>query len=154
MVRLSDLTKAERDHLLAKACKPFESSPWVTPPALKDARIALVTSAGLHRVDDAAFDMHDVSYRVIPGDVEVSSLTMTHSSVHFDRQGFREDINTVLPLEPLKDLARDGEIGSVAAYHYSFMGAGWLPQEVESSVDDLAQHLKADNVDAVCVIPV
>jgi D-proline reductase (dithiol) PrdB len=46
--------------------------------------VALLTSAGLHRVGEPAFSWVDLSYRVIPGDIEASDLTMTHSSVHFD----------------------------------------------------------------------
>ena len=46
-------------------------------------------------VDDRAFKVVDLSYRVIPGDIEAGDLTMTHSSVHFDRTGFREDVNLV-----------------------------------------------------------
>jgi hypothetical protein len=36
---------------------------------------------------------------------------------------FQEDWNVVFPLDRLNELAAEGTIGSVAATHYSFMGA-------------------------------
>ena len=154
MVRLADLPEVERAHLLAKGCEPFDSQPWAVGPRLSDRRVAIVTSAGLHRANDKAFSVVDLSYRVIPGSVEASDLTMTHSSVHFDRAGFREDVNLVFPIDRLRELDRDGVIGSVADYHYSLMGAGWLPKQIEPTMRELARLLREDEVDAVCLVPV
>lgn len=80
----------------------------------------------------------DLSYRVIPGDTPSDALTMTHSSVHFDRTGFREDVNVVFPIDRLHELANEGVIGSVADYHYSLMGAGWPPSAIEPTMRELA----------------
>lgn len=154
MVRLSDLSDAERDHIMAKPLPVFDRQPWVVGPPLAERRIAIVTTAGLHRLDDDAFTLVDVSYRVIPGSTDTSTLTMTHSSVHFDRSGFREDVNTVFPLDRLDELAGDGVIGSVADHHYSLMGAGWPPEMIEPTCGELARLLGADEVDGVLVVPV
>lgn len=154
MVRLADLPEVEREHLLAKACDPFESRPWVEGPPLAQRRVAIVTSAGLHRIDEQAFSMVDLSYRVIPGSIRAEDLTMTHSSVHFDRTGFREDVNLVFPIDRLRELEDEGVIGSVADYHYSLMGAGWLPHQIEPTMREIARLLRADEVDAVCLVPV
>lgn len=154
MVRLADLTDAEREHIMAKALPSFETRPWVDGAPLDERRVALITTAGLHRLEDEAFNFVDVSYRVIPASMHTSDLTMTHSSVHFDRSGFREDVNTVFPLDRLRELADDGTIGSVADHHFSLMGAGWPPEMIEPTCDDLAQMLHADEVTAVCLVPV
>ena len=154
MVRPADLSDAERDHIVAKELPNYESRPWVEGPPLAERRVALITTAGLHHVDDDAFSFVDLSYRVIPGDADLASLTMTHSSVHFDRTGFREDVNTVFPLDRLRELAIDGVIGSVADHHYSLMGAGWPPSMIEPTCDELARLLKADDVSGVVLVPV
>ena len=154
MVRLIDLSDAERDHIMAKELPSFETRPWVEGPSLAERRVALITTAGLHRVGDDAFSFVDVSYRVVSATTDLSELTMTHSSVHFDRSGFREDVNTVLPLDRLRELADDGVVGSVAAHHYSLMGAGWPPEMIEPTCDQLAEVLHADEVTAVCLVPV
>jgi D-proline reductase (dithiol) PrdB len=151
---LADISEVERAHLLAKECAPFPGQPWVEGLPLSDRRVALVTSAGLHRVGEQAFSLVDLSYRVIPSDLEASDLTMTHSSVHFDRVGFREDVNLVFPIDRLRELENEGVIGSVADRHYSLMGAGWLPQQIEPTMRELARLLKEDDVDAVCLVPV
>ena len=154
MVRLAEIPEVERDHLLAKGCEPFATRPWAEGPPLSQRRVALVTSAGLHRASDRAFSLVDLSYRVIPGDTDADDLTMTHSSVHFDRTGFREDVNLVFPIDRLRELEREGVIGSVADYHYSLMGAGWLPHQIEPTMRELARLLREDEVDAVCLVPV
>ena len=154
MVRLADLSAAEREHILAKELPAYDDGPWVTGPPLAGRRVALVTTAGLHRRDDDAFSFVDLSYRVIRGDADLADLTMTHSSVHFDRTGFREDVNTVFPLDRLRELEADGIIGSVADHHYSLMGAGWPPDMIGPTADELARLLRADHVDAICLVPV
>ncbi len=154
MVRLADIPPEEAAHLLAKACDPFDTQPWVAGPPLSKRRVAILTSAGLHRVGDRAFSTVDLSYRVIPGATPAEALTMTHSSVHFDRTGFREDVNVVFPIDRLHELEREGVIGSVADYHYSLMGAGWPPSAIEPTMRELAARLREDEVDAVCLAPV
>ncbi len=154
MVRLADLDEFERAHLEAKVCEPFDSRPWVEGPPLSKRRVAIVTTAGLHRRSDDAFEMVDTSYRVIPGDVDLADLSMSHSSVHFDRSGFREDTNLVFPLDRLRELEAEGVVGSIAKFHYSLMGAGWPPHAIESTARELARLLREDGVDAVCLVPV
>ena len=67
MVRLADLEPAERAHALAKRCEPVPGTPFVRGPGLEERRIALVTTAGLHRREDPAFGTVPSAYRVIPG---------------------------------------------------------------------------------------
>lgn len=154
MVRLSDLPAVEAQHLTSKTCEPFYTRPWVNGSPLSKRRVAIVTSAGLHRVGEPAFSTVDLSYRVIPGTTRADDLTMTHSSVHFDRTGFREDVNVVFPIDRLRELASEGVIGSIADYHYSLMGAGWPPRAIEPTMREMAARLREDSVDAVCLAPV
>ena len=75
-----------------------------------------------------------------------------HISTNLDRTDFQQDWNVVFPLDRLHALATQGIIGSVAAYHYSFMGAT-EPQIMELTARDLARLLKQDHVDAL-LLPV
>ena len=79
---------------------------------------------------------------------------MSHSSANFDRSGFAEDVNLVFPIERFRELAQEGRIGSLASIHYSFMGAGLLPEAYEASAGQVAGLLKKDEVDAVFLTPV
>ena len=78
---------------------------------------------------------------------------MSHVSTNFDRTGFVQDTNVVLPLDRLEEKAAAGEIGSVARYHYSFMGAT-APQAMRPAAEQLAKNLRDDEVDGLILVPV
>jgi D-proline reductase (dithiol) PrdB len=153
MVRLTDLPEDEAKHLLALECPQHEDSPFAACPPLSKARVALITSAGLSRRDDTIFRAGASDYRVIPADVDSNDLVMSHVSANYDRSGFARDLNTVFPIDRLRELAADGVIGSVANFHYSFMGAT-DPAQFEDRARPLAGLLKEDNVNAVFLTPV
>ena len=78
----------------------------------------------------------------------MNDLIMSHISNNFDRTGFQQDLNVVFPIDRLRELAADGTIGSVARYHYAFMGAT-PPTDQAPVAKDLAQRLKEDDVSGV-----
>lgn len=59
----------------------------------------------------------------------------------------------VFPLERLRELAARGVIGSVAQYHYAFMGAT-APEAMAPAASALTPLLRRDGVDAVLLAPV
>ena len=148
MARMEDLPDYERDFLLNMEVPSFAARPWVTGTSLEERRIAAVTTAGLHRRDDRPFSVGVPDYRVIPNDVKADELVMSHISVNFDRSGFQQDLNIAFPIDRLRELAENGEIGSLGTYHYSFMGAA-PPNDIEPNARRLAGILKADGVDSV-----
>ena len=158
MVRLADLEDTDRENMLKKVptLPRFEGRPWVRGPALNKRRVAIVSTAGLHVRRDRPFGAGNASmdYRVIPGATRASDLVMSHMSVNFDRSGFQEDWNVAFPLDRLTQLAGEGVVGSVADYHYSFMGAVSPVTKYEPKARELAEHLRADKVDAVLLSPV
>ena len=155
MVRLADLPEYEREHLLSKNMPPLGPPVWVSSTRpISTLRFALITTAGLHYRDADTFAFADATFRPIDGLADTDRLVMSHSSVNFDKTGFTEDINVVFPIDRFKELARQREIGSLADIHYSFMGAGLLPDEYEPHVAQVAGLLKKDNVDAVFLTPV
>ena len=148
MARIEDLPDYEQEFLLKFPTPTYETRPWVTGPPLKERRIAAVTTAGLHTRDDRAFSVGVAEYRIIPSDAKANDLVMSHISVNFDRSGYQEDLNIALPIDRLQELANRGKIGSVASYHYSFMGAA-DPADLEPNTRRLAGILKSDGVDSV-----
>jgi len=95
----------------------------------------------------------DGDYRVISADTEAKDLVMTHISTNFDRTGFFQDWNVVFPLDRLHELSGKKLIGSVADFHYSFMGAA-DPTNMSASARNLVNLLQGDNVDAAFLVPV
>lgn len=148
MARLTDLRPDQAKRLAELECPDFPTRPWVTGPALAERRVAIVSSAGLVVRGEKPFRGGDADYRVIPSSTQANDLLCSHVSINFDRTGFQEDWNVVFPLDRLNELAAVGQIGSVAATHYSFMGAT-NPVEMADGAKDVAAKLKADKVDAV-----
>lgn len=157
MARLADLGEWERELLLEmlKEIPRYTGQPWVTGPQLNRRRVALVTTSGIHRAGDTPYaDGAAASdYRVIPADTKAGELVMSHLSSNFDRTGFQQDANVAFPLDRVKELKADGGIGSIADFHYAFMGAARLPT-LEPKARQLAGMLKRDAVDAVLLTPV
>lgn len=153
MARLSDLNESFRVRLLNLECPTFETQPWVLGPPLAQRRVTIISTAGLNRRNDKPFTWGSKDYRIIPGDLSANELVMSHVSANFDRTGFQQDLNVIFPLDRLRELADERTIGSVADFHYSFMGAT-APQEMESVARSLASLLKKDHVNAVLLVPV
>lgn len=153
MVHLREMPEKIREALVNQELPDFESTPWAEGPALAERRVALIATAGLHRRDDPPFAADAGDYRVIADDADMNDLVMSHISTNFDRTGFYRDLNVVFPIERLRELEAEGEIGSIAARHYSFMGAT-PPHVMEPVARDLAGLLKQDRVDAVVFCPV
>lgn len=135
-------------------CSIFEERrPWVNGPPLSERRVAIVSTAALNLRTDAVFHPGSTDYRIIPGDVEPGDVMMSHISVNFDRTGFQQDVNVCFPLERLHELAAEGVIGSVANFHYTLSGATDAP-DLEQSARQIAQQMKADDVDTVLLVPI
>ena len=153
MARMTELEPTLVAHLEALECRRYDDEPWVAGPPLSARRVAIISTAGLMRRGDRPFDVGDAGYRLIPGDLAAADLVMSHISSNFDRTGFQQDMNVAFPLDRLRELADAGTIGSVANFHYSFMGAT-DPELMAPTVEHLAPLLKKDAVDAVLLVPV
>ena len=151
--RLSDMPEVEAKHLARIECPTYDDTPLLAGKPLGQRRVALISTAGLHRRGDRPFQPGDGSYRVIAAETPVGDLVMSHISVNFDRTGFQQDLNVAFPIDRLRELAAGGVVGSMASVHYSFMGA-FPPEAAEPHAGHLAGLLKADKVDAVLLVPV
>ena len=148
MVSLSEMPEKARNTIVNQDLPDFGDTPCLEGPPLDDRKIAIITTAGLHRRDDKHFTPGVGEYRIVPSDTDMDDLIMTHVSTNFDRTGFFQDVTLVFPIERLKELAANGEIGSVADYHYTFMGAT-PPDVLEAVAKEVAGTLKSDGVDGV-----
>jgi len=133
--------------------------PWT--PLLKPlsaCTVALVTTAGVHLKDEAPFDMSDQdgdpTYRAIPQNTPRGRLCITHD--YYDHHDADKDVNIVLPLNRLQELADEGIIGGVAPFHYSFMGhidGRHVPRLLAETAPDVARRLRHECVDVVILTP-
>ncbi|MDP8951357.1 MAG: glycine/betaine/sarcosine/D-proline family reductase selenoprotein B [Actinomycetota bacterium] len=129
--------------------------PFVRPEKpLRECRLALVTTGGVHLPEDVRFDIDDASgdcsYREVPGGA--GALTWTHAYYAPDRGG--EDLDSVFPLWTLRALEVEGVVGELNHRHFSFMGAIHDPLPlVERTAPEVARKLADDGVDAVLLTP-
>ncbi|HJO20691.1 MAG: glycine/sarcosine/betaine reductase selenoprotein B family protein [Acidimicrobiales bacterium] len=147
--------QAMRDLAAGMPVPEFETTAFTTPSVpLGEARVAIVTSAALHRPSDDSFTATDTSFRTLAaGDRD---LMLGHWSPNFDRAGLAIDLNVAYPIDRLQELADEGVVGEVAPRHFSF--AGNQPDTVaEIRLDSgpaCAAELVADGVDVVLLTPV
>ena len=153
VARLDSMTPALRRHYVDMPCPTFDLSPWVGGAPLARRKVALISTAGLHRRDDRPFGLGAADYRLIPEDTPSTDLVMSHMSTNYDRTGFQQDWNVVFPLDRLREMRASGDIGSLARHHYSFMGATDA-LALEPQARSLARIMRDEGVDAALLVPV
>lgn len=135
------------------------SVPW-TPmeKPVRASTIALVTTAGVHRQADPPFDMTDPdgdpSFRVIPVDTPRGEVRITHK--YYDHSAADRDLNVVVPIDRLQELATAGRVGGVAPRIYSFMGhidGAHVRTLMETTAPEVARRLCDDGAEAVVLTP-
>lgn len=153
MAWLDDIPEPTRSAILALDVPVAASRPYVTGPRLAARRVAIVTSAALHRRGDAPFPVGSAEFRVLPASLPTRDIVMSHVSINFDRTAWSRDPNVAYPIDRLRELAADGVIGTVADTHYSVMGST-DPRAMVASADAMAQSMRGEGVDAVLLCPV
>ena len=105
MPRLDRLPQINRNNLLMLPVQVNDTAPFtrLTIP-LTAARLAIVTTAGLHRRGDRPFGPGEQTYRVIPSDTPVRDLIQSHTSLGFDRVPMMRDPNVCFPVDRLREL--------------------------------------------------
>jgi D-proline reductase (dithiol) PrdB len=137
----------------------FSTAPWtpVTKP-LAASRVGVVTTGGLYRAGvDAPFEggapAGDWSFRSIPADVPIQTLAIAHE--HFAHEVAEADMNTIFPLDRLRELQSAGLIGGLADVHFSIMGYCTRAADLaEGAAPAIASGLQAAGADVALVVPV
>jgi D-proline reductase (dithiol) PrdB len=129
----------------------FENPAWTQPAPARERRVAVVSTAAVSRRGDRPFSWLARDYRAFGKDER--DLVMTHVAVDYDRTAWQQDLNAIIPLDRLEEMARGGEIGSLADEHYAFMGAA-DPLDMEKSARAVAGRMQADGVNTVLLVPV
>ena len=159
MPRLETLSEVQRRTLEFFPCLEHDDTPWAAlDKPLSQCRVALVTSAGLHLRDDQPFNRDtpggESTYRVIPSDCNPVDVVQSHFSIGFDHTGIYRDLNVTFPVDRLRELNERGEIGSLAANFYSFMGAlRDASTVIKETGPEVARLMKAEGVDVVLLTP-
>jgi D-proline reductase (dithiol) PrdB len=131
---------------------------------LAEARIALLTSAGLYlEGEQRPFDGErekaeptwgDPTHRVLPSPLDGRPIGMMH--LHVNHEDVLADPEIALPLGGLAALVAEGRIGSVAPRHVSVMGYQQAGLEVwrQETSPAIVELLRDQETDGLILAPV
>ena len=137
----------------------YDTVPWtaMTRP-LKQSKVAVVTTAGVHHRDQPKFDMRDPkgdpSFRVLNAATIEDDYVITHD--YYDHRDADQDLNIVLPMKRLREMQAAGSIGALAQHHYGFMGhidGRHVETLIRETAPQVAAKLRKEGVDAVLLTP-
>lgn len=127
----------------------------ITPPPvwaplkkpLSECTVAFCTAGGVHLKSQKRFILSgDYTFREIPSDTPSDELMVSHGG--FDNSDVNKDINSMLPIDRLHELAAEGFIGKVAPTLIGFMGGGGNVDKFRNeSGPAIAKILKEEGVD-------
>ncbi|MBI3993144.1 MAG: hypothetical protein HY342_07705 [Candidatus Lambdaproteobacteria bacterium] len=154
--------KAINDYYQGLGYPPYQwtvntSAPF-TPLSkpLHKCRISMLTSGGISHHTREPFNptakndlrLDEVDFQASPSDFEINDS-------YYDTRDARKDLNVIFPIERLRELARDGVIGSIAPRLWSgFMGRIYNRSKVlEESAPALGRELLRDGVDLLVLVP-
>ncbi|MDT8444403.1 MAG: glycine/sarcosine/betaine reductase selenoprotein B family protein [Desulfuromonadales bacterium] len=159
-----DFTQVEKEFIRNKVLPDFDwtcfDNPTQPVPLQKpvtQCRVALVVTAGayLHGSQQSFATKSptgDDSFRIIPNATSLEEISLSHPGYNTRRA--LQDLDCVFPLVLLNRFQKQGEIGTVAPRHFSFMG--FIPQ-TERLLTEIAPRVAAelisDQVDLALLVP-
>ncbi|PDV98158.1 glycine/sarcosine/betaine reductase selenoprotein B family protein [Candidatus Chloroploca asiatica] len=127
------------------------------PKPLREVRLALATTGGVHLRNQTPFDMADsrgdATFRPLPAATPREDLMITHD--YYDHTNAVRDLNILFPLEHLRDLVAAGHIGSLGTC-YGFMGhiePPHLEALINETAPEAARLMREEGVDALLLTP-
>ena len=134
------------------------TAPWTRPArSVRQSRLVLISSGGVSPATDPPFDaaapLGDWTFRHVPVGQDLEHTTVSHD--HYDTSFARVDRNCVFPLGRLRELADDGEIGSLTGTHFSF--CGYLPDWatlLDRFIPEFVEAVTAERPDIALLVPV
>lgn len=132
---------------------PNTPPPVWTPltKAIEDCRVGFATAGGIHLKSQTPFyAAGDFTFREIPADTPSDELMVTHGG--YDNSDVNKDVNAMLPIDRLRELAAEGFIKDVAPVLVGFMGGGGNVDKFKNETGPaVAKILKEEGVD-ICLL--
>lgn len=132
-----------------------EAVPLAVPSKpLSECKLAVIASGGVYEAGQVAFThKDDVSYRRIATDVDVDDLRVSHFA--FDLTDSRHDPNVIFPIEALRTMVAQGELGSLTSHGLTFMGGIYSQRRLrEVLMPQLISQVTEMAADIVLLVPV
>jgi D-proline reductase (dithiol) PrdB len=123
---------------------------------LRQCTVGLLTSGGISYKTAEPFEAEAKNnFRLDEIDPNTTGDGFQIHDSYYDTRDGEKDINVIFPLERLKELAKAGEIGRIAARHWSgFMGRTYKRGYVmQTAAPALLEQLQKDEVDILVLVP-
>ncbi|MGH1488042.1 MAG: glycine/sarcosine/betaine reductase selenoprotein B family protein [Acidimicrobiales bacterium] len=123
---------------------------------LSECKVSMLTSGGVSHCSMPTWDAKAKNdFRLDVVDAAAAGPDFQVSDSYYDTTDAETDVNTVFPIDRLRELAADGVIGSVADRLWSgFMGRIYKRTHVtEVAAPALAEELHDDDVDLFLLVP-
>ena len=127
-------------------------APAISPEALREMQVALVTSGGIVPVGNP--DRIQSASATKWGKYDVSEMDVLkkgeYMTIHagFDPAAANDDPNVIMPLDVMKEYAKEHKIGGVYKYFYSTVGTGTTQAEAARMGQEIARELLDDGITA------
>ena len=137
----------------------FKNIPWTKlEKPIKECKIVLITTGGIHLKSDKEFDLidpnGDSTFRRIPHNTDLKDLKITHK--YYDHHDADRDPNLILPIKVLSELQSEGMVGPSCENHYSFMGhieEPHLTTLIQNSSIEAAKEIRQQKADIDLLVP-
>ena len=133
-----------------------DSEPVLKRPAkpVSESRLGVLSTAGAYVAGQVAYHYKDdTSVREIPKQTSDADMRFAHITENY-LESPRKDPNCILPLNALRRLESEGQIGEVAENLLSCMGGVYSQRRVrEELIPAVEAHFKREAVDLALLIP-
>lgn len=123
---------------------------------LDECRVSMLTSGGVAHCSMPVWDAEARNdFRLDTVDPSATAPDFTVNDSYYDTSDAESDVNTIFPIDRLRELEAEGFIGSVAPRLWSgFMGRIYKRSHVnEVAAPALAEELHDDDVDLFLLVP-
>lgn len=159
MTTMDKLSPELRTFLTMYKWHRIDPVPWAEPlQPLNRSRVALVVMACMTMPDQPPFKAeqpdNDASLRIVPSTSDPCSLVNTYPGQAFDHAGLSLDANILVPLDRLREMERDGEIGGITPRVASICGHLPKPRRlIEETAPQIALMFAEDLADVALLVP-
>jgi len=159
MTTMEKLSPELRGFLTLYKWVRIDPVPWVAPAKpLAESKLGLVVHACMTMPEQPPFHAelpdNDPSIRIVPSDIDPRVLVNTYPGQGFDHAGLQEDPNLLIPLDRLREMVADGEIGELGSRVVSLCGHLTKPKVlIEETAPEIARIFVEDGIEVALLVP-
>ena len=105
MTKINEMPAVAKGFISELKLTPEENPAWTETAVPTERRISIVSTAAVSRRGDKPFSWLAKDHRVFHKTDR--DLVMTHVAVEYDRTAWQQDLNVIIPLDRLEEMAQE-----------------------------------------------